>query len=295
MSKSSNAEDPNKTSNPTDEATQPNASCPNACTITSQTVTTLPNNRARTRIGVGEEVNLTVNPGPATWTATPSGLIELPPNAGTDKSTTIKIKALDKAGDVTITAKKDTCECSIEFEIITPARFIMTRSPGTNLIHNHGYPDCGWYGRPYIQPTEVNFYNIYIRERDSQATGTGAYVVLNGHWHGKYDPSDLANGTSKWFILDRTQYSSTYGSGLNPVIYDTIFASIGNNAGTAPPFIASFLTMPITWEWSLENTGNNVYRFPNETQSHEIFRDGRCTTSKAGHSETTMYTDATSK
>ncbi len=41
--------------------------------ITSETVATSPTNRARVRVGVGEEVKLTVTPAPATWAITSGG------------------------------------------------------------------------------------------------------------------------------------------------------------------------------------------------------------------------------
>ncbi len=202
-----------------------------------------------------------------------------------------KFTAKDQSGEVTITAKHGSCACLIKFTIVTPTRFVLKRPAGTPIIHHNGVPDCGWKGRAYIEPTGVNFYKIYIRERDSQATGTGAYVVLNGAWHGKYNPADLANGTSQWFQLNMTEYNNSFGSALAPHILDTIFAGVGAEAGVSPPFTESLLAMPIDWGWSLTNSNVDIYSFPTETQKHEIFTDEKCKTSKAGHSETTNYTD----
>src|ERR1043165_7395823 len=76
-------------------------SCHPNCTLASETIATSPTNRARTKIGVGEEVKLTVTGNPATWAIT-SGGGTLSPNTGARNSVTFT--ADDNAASVTITA-----------------------------------------------------------------------------------------------------------------------------------------------------------------------------------------------
>jgi hypothetical protein len=104
---------PNSGPNPGGSATSPTQSCATpsgSCTITSLTIATSPLNRARTKIGVGEEVELTVNPGPATWAIT-SGSGTLNPSSGSN--TKVTFTAGDTAGSVTITATGSGCSCMI--------------------------------------------------------------------------------------------------------------------------------------------------------------------------------------
>lgn len=295
MSKSSKTEDPNTTSNSTDEATQPNASCTAACTITSETVATQPTNRARTRIGAGEEVNLIVSPGPATWTATPSDLIEIPANVAVNASTTIRVKALDKVGNVTITAKAGTCECSIILTIVLPAEIRMRRLPGSSIFHVKGLPSCGFFGQPYILPNDVNFYNVSIRELDDQFTATGPFTFVNGIYHGRYPPPDRA---SNWIQL------ALYEDGVGSLIsqgYDRVtHAGEHNSPNTIntnppPPFHPGEISTPIRWQWTIDHSISGMeHNFPAIRQGAISDGDGTCTISKGGVTVTSRVNDETS-
>ncbi len=256
--------------------------------LTTETVITIPADRARRRIGVGEAVQLTCSSVVSTWALSPGDKGKLK----TTGTNTAVFTAFDKAGVVTITATTANGKNSTQFTIVEPSAFVMKRVVRTDLIHHHGFPDCGWLGRPYIEPADVNFYAVFIRERDSQAIGTGPYSALTGRWHGRYNLTDPANGTSDWFPTAPSEYSNSQGSTLASNVKDTIFAGILDKAGTSPPFISCILSMPIIWEWTIDK--KRVHRFPQTEQKHEIFKDGHCTTSKASHQETTMYTDPNS-
>jgi type VI secretion system secreted protein VgrG len=253
---------------------------PGACTITSQTKATSPANRARRRIGVGEEVELTVNPGPATWAIT-SGTGTLSPRGS---QTTVTYTAGDAAGNVTITATTPTCRCTITFAVVEPTSWMMKRQPGTNLKHSDLRPDCGWKGIMYVHPDDVNFYRIETREKDSQCVATGSYTVFSGLYHGNYPEPDHA---SDWFPI--TRHSSSDGStdDVPDEIYSGDPGAIATNA--APPFKVGASYFPITIQWRV-GTGA-AKDFPVVRQEHEIFTDGRCESRKGGHPEETKYND----
>lgn len=262
----------------------PVAPCP-TCTITSQTVATSPANRARTRIGVGEEVELTVSPGPATWAIT-SGTGTLSPSSGSHSKVTYT--AGDTAGIVIMTATGAGCSCTITFTIVEPSSWTMKRKPGSNLKHTHGRPDCGWLASAEIHPNDVNFYRVQIREKDSLSVATGSYNPShNGKYHGNYPPPDRV---SPWVPL--ISHSETDGSAMGAT--DTVYSGYPSTTatGTAPPFNVGTYYWPITWQWKV-GTGA-VHNFPSVRQEHEIFANGKCESRKGGHTESSMYNDATS-
>lgn len=290
MTARSNPTDPNSgrdPATPCNSAVQP---CPaddtkkKTCTVTSQTVATSPANRARTKIGVGEEVTLTVTPGPATsWRITSGDGTVSPASGG---STTFT--AGDTAGSVTITATCADCTCTITFSVVEPANWTMKRQPGTNLKHTAGRPDCGWKGIAYIHPNDVNFYRVETREKDSKYVGTGSYASYNGDYHGNYDPPERA---SDWFPL--TRHSEADGSTDDTP--DSIYTGLPSAAqtGNAPPFKVGAGHFPITWQWRVVGKAK-IHDFPTVRQEDEIFADGRCESRKGGHTEHTMYTDPAS-
>jgi type VI secretion system secreted protein VgrG len=249
------------------------------CAITSTTVARNPKNRARTKIGVGEEVRLSVSPGPATWSIT-SGTGTLSPNSGT--RTRVTFAADDKAGSVTITATVGSCTCTITFTVVQPANWTMKRKSKTKLKHTKGIPDCGWLGMIYVHPDDVNFYNVEIREKDSNCVATGSYAGFNGLPHGNYPAPDYA---SSWFVIRRhTANGGTIGVPDN--IYSGYTGPVA--AGANPPFNVGSFYYEITWQWRV--VGNaNIHDFPVQRQESELFANGKCETRKGGHTEKTMY------
>ena len=260
--------------------------CHPTCTLASQTVATSPADRARTKIGVGEEVNLTVTGNPATWAIT-SGGGALSPSTGARNS--VKFTADDNAGSVTITATGSGCSCvnTITLTIVQPANWTMIRTPGTNLLHTQGQPNCGWYGTMFIHPNDVNFYRVETNETNSQyVNGIGSYTGKNGRWHQPETQTESA-----YFLMNN--HTETDGSRV--AMMDNI-----NNAdpgvaarGAAVPFIAGSGYFPITWQWKV--LGNaTVHAFPVTRQEGELFSNGRCESRKGGNTEFTMHNDPTS-
>lgn len=257
--------------------------CP-GCTIASKARVTSPPNQARTRLGVGEEVELTMSPGSASWTIT-SGNGRLSPSKGTKSTFT----ATDQAGSVTITARGLHCTCSstITFTVVEPSSWTMKRKSGTGLKHQLGRPDCGWRGTMFIHQDDVNFYKVLIREMDSQAIATGSYMVFNGVKHGNYPPPDHA---SPWFRI--IGHTTTDGSEV--ALTDNIYSGDpgASATGTTPPFHVGTMYFPITMEWKV-GTGHS-HQFPVIRQEHEIFSDGKCESRKGSNMERTTYSDPTS-
>lgn len=253
------------------------------CTITSKTVATSPADRARKRIGVGEEVELTVKPGPATWAIT-TGTGKLSPKGSHSKVT---YEADDKDGAVTITATASGCSCTISFTVVKPGSWTMKRQSGTNLRHTDKRPDCGWKGIMYVHPDDVNFYNVETREKDSKCVAKDSHISFKDLWHGNYPPPDRASG---WFPI--VAHTSADGSTDNAP--DTIYTGDPGAAatGAAPPFKKGSHYYLITMQWRV-GTGT-IKDFPVVRQKAEVFTNGKCESRKGGNTEETMYNDPAS-
>lgn len=279
---------PSKTPNGSQPAGGTEEPCHPACTLTSETFAASPSNLARTKIGVGEEVFLTITGNPATWEIQ-SGNGELDPSTGTTNF--VSFIAGETADTVTIVATCSGCSCvnTITFNVVEPSDWTMIRKPGTNLRHNHGHPDCGWLGEMYIHPNDVNFYNVEIREKDSLSVATGSYNPSHhGKYHGSYPPPDRA---SPWLVM--ANHTETNGSQLDAE--DQIYSGYPHSSvtGTAPPFNVGTYYWEIVMQWRVIGKAT-INDFPTVRQELEIFSDGKCETKKGGHSETCMYNDPTS-
>lgn len=261
--------------------------CHPACTISSLTFKSSPADRTRTKVGVGEEVTVTVTGNPATWTIDAGGTIS--PNSGTQSSVTFT--AGETAATATITATGSGCSCvnTITFTVVEPESMTMRRK-GSTLEHNNGIPDCGWTGLAYVHPNDVNFYRVQVRELDSQAVTTGSYVhpQLTGAYHGGYAPPSRA---SSWIPL--TTHSESRGSKADGE--DHVYSGYppSSQTGTAPPFTTGRMYWPMTWQWRVRGSSTRK-NLPGFRQNHVIATTGRCTSSKAGHSESCLYSDPTS-
>jgi hypothetical protein len=261
--------------------------CHPTCTLASQTVATSPTNRARTTIGVGEEVTLTVTGNPATWAIT-SGGGTLSPNTGARNSVTFT--ADDNAASVTITATGSGCSCvnTITFTVVRPANWTMKRRTGTNLRHTHGRPGTGWRGIMYVHPNNVNFYRVEVREVDSQFVATGCISHFSGDYHGGYPPPDRV---SSWISLNtHTDADGTQWTGVDNI--DTGDYSVAD-AGAAPPFNVGTGYFSIVMQWHVIG-GANIHDFAAVRQEEELSSTGRCESRKGGNTEFTMHDDPTS-
>ncbi len=269
-----------------------NSVCPE-CTITSKTWNKSPLNRARTRIGVAEEVILTVNPGPATWKIS-SGGGYLDPEGGSH--TEITYIAGDTAEKVTITATVKVCPnpCEITFDVVEPSCWKMERKPGTKVAHEKkGMPHCAWQGITWIQPTDVNFNGIEVREKDSKCKAEGCYKSADGTWHGKYEKRDKngdkdENGVRASPWLQIGNHDPKKGSYVTE--HDTVDSGEPDYYSEKPPFTKGKVLYSITMQWRV-GYDEPVKDFPVTDQVHEIFDDGKCVSTKGGNTESTMYDD----
>jgi hypothetical protein len=233
---------------------------------------------------VGEEVDLTVSPAPATWAIT-SGSGTLTPNTGSQS--TVRFKADDNAGSVTITATGSGCSCTKTLTVVRPTNWTMKRRAGTQVKHTQGQTECFWLATQYYHPNDVNFYNVQVREQDSRCVGTGSKSNNFGFYHGNYPPPDRVSDL--FSIVGHTDADGSEGGATDYVgVADPGVAARGN----APPFTPGRTYFDIVWQWKVVGIAN-VHDLPSQPQEGEIFADGHCESRKGGNTERIFYSDAT--
>lgn len=197
------------------------------CTIQSQTVATLPANRRRTTIGVGEEVELTFSQGSARWRTTGGRL-------SARRGASVRFTAPDRAASATVTAVGANCTATITFTIVEPSGVRMLRSPGTGVRHRQNRPDSGMRTDIYLLPDTVCFYNIEYSEVDCPAVCTGVYTPFNGVGHDA-SPAVLSLGM---IVVP--------GLGTQANATDGIYSG---DPGTAAPFAPGNITFDIPYRF----------------------------------------------
>ncbi len=261
--------------------------------LVSQTFATSPTDRTRTKVGVGEEVDITVVPAKnVTWKLTGQGKIS------TKSGSKTTFTAHERASTATITATApDGGTASITFNVIEPSDWTMKRRQGTNLKHTNGVPDNGFQATVFVHPNDVNFYRVQIRELDSTAVTFGCFDAPpnKGQKHGGYPAPDFASSD---FTITMTNHTDADGSKVNMVdnIYSGFSSITANEANTNPkpnpPFTPGTISYPITFEWRVATGARK--KFPTVQQIHVISANGTCVSSKGGHTEQSVFTDPTS-
>lgn len=130
--------------------------------LKSQTVSTTPADRSRTKLGIGEEVDLSLDPAVAvTWSVTGGGTVN--PVAGPST----RFTASQSPSTPKVTATLGTEAVSLDFDVIAPTGMKSTLirdkplaapGPPNNQIGANSEFDC------FVQPTSVSFYRARFRE-----------------------------------------------------------------------------------------------------------------------------------
>jgi outer membrane protein OmpA-like peptidoglycan-associated protein len=238
-------------------------------TITSETVLTTPGSRARTTIGVGEQVTLTHSSGdPTTAWATTAGTLSAAVGA-----TTI-LTAPDTARAVTVTAGG----ASIRFNVLAPTSVFMERQPGSVVKHNQNFPDSGLLLDVFLLPDNVNFRNVRYRELD--VTGVpfppgGAYSC-NTFSGGHCAPAGLGPCPDKE-VLDLV----VAGKGSKSRLGDCAYSG---HCGGSPPFSSGGIFLIIPYEYRV---GGGPFRAITSVLQMHTLAGTTLTTIKANASGTT--------
>ncbi|MCJ8272298.1 MAG: hypothetical protein MJK04_23215, partial [Psychrosphaera sp.] len=215
-----------------------NAQCPNSLAGTcpkliTETTATIPSNRQRKKLGVGEEVVIIIDPlpsDPVQWSLSGGGTLSAPFGEYT------VLTAADIKSSSTVTAKVGGVTLSVKFEIVPPSGVLITRKPNTGLYHSWtNRSSVGFIGQIQALPTDVSFLNTEIREGGGIAVGTGLYLNDNGNVH----------ATSDWMGVWQSNYLKAF---------DTI-----QSQAHLPPLILGTFKWPIEMEYKVGS--GNVHFF----------------------------------
>ncbi|MBU1862554.1 MAG: hypothetical protein KKH94_02685, partial [Candidatus Omnitrophica bacterium] len=236
--------------------------------VDSETVATVPSNRSRTKLGVGEEVVCSVTPAiSVTWSVTGDGYVS--PTTGASTTFT----ASERSSTSTVHATIGSADNTIVFTAVEPSGVTMEQEPGTGIWHIYGTASAGFKGRPYITPNDVSFINIQVREQTCTGTGTGFYSYLNGIVHPVGSWISVGVGTN------------AKPSKVNGV--DTI-----QSGSKGPPFSNGIFTWPIPWEFRVGSS--SAKEFTIVTHQQVADSTGKVTISKGGVSVSKNAADPTS-
>ena len=229
---------------------------PPSLVITTEAVVTVPGNRWRKAIGVGEEVILNVTPGSAQWSLSGGGRLSA------THGRSVAYTAGDQAGDVTITATGCGAETSITLTVVAPAGLLIERAAGGESERPLGPREAGFLCRLYLQPADVSFHNVEVREQGVAAVATGAYTPWNG----------LARQPGSSFL---TVGDAIEGKGTPVNCTDDVRAG---DPGGRPPFEKGALVFEVPWEYRVGAGSPTV--FATVEQRQVIDRNGRVEISK---------------
>lgn len=224
------------------------------CTIThkikSETVVTSPSDKARKKLGIGEEVTLTFLGGHnATWTLTGKGKID-GGTAPVPGKTSVKYTAPEASTPTSPKAIPDkiTAQCDeggghddIEFTVVAPTG--VTMKERTPASETGDVPlAVGMKADVWITPADVNFEKIKIKEDgctpiakdyfDYQSTvnhdPTNDWIAMSGHEQGKgtkLENPDLISGGTK-----------------------------------GPPYSAGTFTWNIPWRYNINSADKGIFK-----------------------------------
>lgn len=241
----------------------------NKCKITSVTTATSPANQARTKIGVGEPLTLTFSSGSATWSVSGGGTLS--PASGP----TTTFTAPDRTATAVITAQGGGCSCSITFNVVEPSGIVMERVPGTKKNHAQNTASTGFIGQAYIQPADVSFENIQIREQEVNAVGTGCFQQYFASHNVGHNPKPDFSSVS---AVEGTNGSKVDGQ-------DQVAFSGSKCEGT--------ITWNIPWEFKVGSGDAKVFSTVNQVGTFDAA--GSVTAAKAGGSASSNFGDASEK
>lgn len=245
--------------------------CPPTCNITSETFATAPANRARTKVGVGEEVTLKFSLGNASWSTIAGRLSSL-------SGASVVFTAPDRAASVTVTATGSGCTATITFTVVEPSSVRMRRYPGTGVKHTVHRPDVGIRTEIYLLPDDVCFYNVSYHEVDVHAVCSGVYSPFTGLGH---DPHPATLGMSMTVIA---------GLGTKANAMDSVYSG---DPGTLPPFPPGSEVYDIPYEFKV---GAGPWKqFATVRHDCSLATDGvTLTVTKAGATGTVRVGDSSS-
>ncbi|HSR68204.1 MAG TPA: hypothetical protein VLU25_09700 [Acidobacteriota bacterium] len=245
--------------------------------------------RSIMKYGIMEQVDLSFSTTPADVTASQIGGLQWKKTSGAGALTN------QQDGTSRYTAP-DTADSNLELKleilagpskgrgptfdrtVVVPSGAYLKQTPGTGIRHTMGKAGVGFAGTPYLEPKDVSFAEIQVREGQATADATG---FLSADDNKEHPPSAA-----------RMVGSCTVQNGCQ--VETTDFVDSGDWSPNLPPEPWSAGTF--TWEIPLEyrNSQDNWVEFATWTHLATIDSNGKMTISKGGLSFSRNWFDPTS-
>lgn len=217
-----------------------------------------PTDRARTTIGVCEQVLVYFPSLPTNGVWSVSGGGTLSTNFGTSTTFT----APDVASTCTISVTTPLTKSPIKktFTVVPPAAVKFTL---LGKEHTKSACEAGFHAQATLLPQSVSFYNIEISEMNCTATATGCFASFNGQVH----PTWTQQGAG-WLTPDQSNVLAT-----NLVDYVDTYLAFPDGPGT--------ISWPIPWNYRKHGATDNGHYITTLTH-YSSATDTSCTTTKNG-------------
>jgi hypothetical protein len=241
--------------------------------ITSETIASVPADRKRLTVGVGEKVNLIFTPGIANWSTSGGKL-------SSANGETVRFTAPDREATIIIKAAGIGGTADITFKVIEPRGVLMEKGSGTRVWHVQNIPSVGIRTSIYIQPATVSFENIEAIEDDCSGLVTGYFIgtSLDGVSHGTH------GGGTQVKVGPVVE-----GKGSRVLAQDT---AASGHCNFGEPYSNGTFDWPIPWKFRV-STGENK-EFSVVHQRFTIDEAGAMNVTKAGASGDAGLAEASS-
>lgn len=152
--------------------------------------------------------------------------------------------------------------------IVAPSSGYLARFPGSGIYHRQNFASVGFHGLVYMQPMDVSFSNIQMREGTTTGTGSGFYTFLDGTPH----------ATSSWFPIGNCSATTGCAALLTPTPWDEVMT--GDFGPPTNPFSPGNFSWPIPWQYLFGTSSAITFYTANHQQSLDA--QNNCCLQKAG-------------
>ncbi len=242
--------------------TTPPSGCGTNATLQTLADATIPSNRARTKLGVGEKTKLSLIPAPncaVSW-----GLSGGSGALSATSGSSITFTAHERASTATVKATVNGIQRTVTYNVVEPASESAVKAI-PDFTYPAGTQGAGMKLDITVHPTDVSFANVEMRELSGPATNISGYFT-------DFPPSDLAHSPKPdWIPL----------SAQNKWGDDAAFS------GFPSPWSAGGFEWDIPVRWRVRTTVNEGVMPKNRLQTFSITgASGTSTVSKLGQSAT---------
>jgi len=237
--------------------------------------------RSLTSFGIHESVALSSSITPTGLTAqqvgglqwsqnSGSGTLANPPTDGTGS-----YRVADSAGSAVLQLKMVAGPSmgqgpTNNITVVAPSSGSVQKMPTSGVRHFQNWWSCGFLGDVYVEPKNVSFFNLFFKEEDANAAGSGWLGFLNGISH--CDPACTAFRIGSGDIMKGARVVSG-----GDAIFSGKYRDIERGAYTT-----GIVTWAIPWDYSISGNAGTFTNFFTVAQTATSVSSGKCTIQKDG-------------